>query len=125
MYLLDSDIVIWVLRRDKKITRAVDKLTIDDTVGISTITIAEVYKNAFPEEFAETERLISKQIAFSVDSKVARLAGQYWKKFRPKLEKLSLSDTIIAATAKFQDATLVTLNTKHFPMDDIKVISPS
>ncbi|MBI3558838.1 type II toxin-antitoxin system VapC family toxin [Candidatus Gottesmanbacteria bacterium] len=124
MYLLDSDIVIWLLRKDQKVTKATKQLAKKDILGVSTITVAEVYKNAFQQEFFDIEELFSKNIPVDVNTEIARLAGKYWKEFHPKLEKLSLSDTIIAATARFYDATLVTLNTRHFPMTDIKIINP-
>ncbi len=124
MYLLDSDIVIWLLRKEPKVTKAIKWLANKDIIGVSTITVAEVYKNAFDHEFLDIEELFSKNIPTDVNTEIARLAGKYWKEFHPKLEKLSLSDTIVAATTRFYDATLVTLNTRHFPMTDITVINP-
>lgn len=124
MYILDSDIIIWLLRKEQKITKVIKQLTEKEIVGVSTITVAEVYKNAFDPEFFDIENLFSRNLPVDVNTEIARLAGKYWKEFHPKLEKLSLSDTIIAATTRFYDATLATLNTRHFPMTEIKILNP-
>lgn len=124
MFLLDSDITIWLLRKNKPVIKAVEKLLAEDVTGISTITIAEVYKNIFPEEEKDTQNFIYKQAVFDVTTEVAKSAGRYWQVHNKKLIGMSITDCIVAATAKDQKATLVTLNTKHFPMSDIKILNP-
>lgn len=124
MYVLDSDIIIWILRGDRKIISTLDSLVGKNKTGISTITIAEIYKFTFPSEFVKNSDVIEQHQVFTVTSGIAKEAGLYWNQFHNQLLNLSLTDTIIAATAKAHDATLVSLNTRHFPMSDIKILNP-
>lgn len=124
MFILDTDIVIWILRGEQKIISAIDNLIGKNKTGISTITVAELYKFAFPSEYSDNEDFINHQQIFPVTQSIAKDAGLYWNQFHKKLLNLSITDTIIAATAKSVTATLLTLNTRHFPMTDIKVASP-
>jgi len=124
MFVLDTDIVIWILRGDRKVISSVDKLIDNDRTGISTITIAEVYKYTFPSELHKNEDVINHQELFSVTKEIAVQAGLYWNQYHKKLLRLSLSDTIVAATCRSENCQLLTLNTRHFPMTDIKVLNP-
>lgn len=124
MFILDTDIVIWILRGDPKVISAVDKLIGNNRTGISTITVAEIYKYTFPSEIYKNEDLINHQELFSVTKEIAIQAGLYWNQYHKKLLRLSLSDTIVAATCKTEICQLLTLNTRHFPMSDIQVYNP-
>lgn len=124
MYLLDTDILIWALRGKKEIIDKVLELKDKSPLGISVISIAEIYKNIFPSELTQTEDYLSQHIQFDVNAKIARSAGFYWQHYAKKLKNLSLTDCLIAATSNINDAILVTLNTKHFPMQDIQVLNP-
>ncbi|OGH20108.1 MAG: hypothetical protein A3D74_03435 [Candidatus Levybacteria bacterium RIFCSPHIGHO2_02_FULL_37_13] len=124
MYLLDTDVLIWMLRGRKDIIEKVSQLKSVSKLGISVITIAEVYQNIFPSELTETEEFINLHVVFDVDFKAAKVGGLYWQQYSKKLKNLTLSDCLIAATANINDAILVSLNTKHFPMKDIQILNP-
>ncbi len=124
MYLLDTDIVIWVLRKDVTIVASLKRLVKTEKTGISTITIAEIYKHVFPSEVRNTEAFIAEQCIIPVNDNVARMAGYYWQDFHQRITLLSLPDCIIAASAKIERATLLTLNVRHFLMSDIIVRDP-
>jgi predicted nucleic acid-binding protein len=124
MYLLDTDILIWVLRGKKDIINKVSQFKDESSLSISVISIAEIYKNIFPSELTPTEDYLLQHIQLDVNQKIAKIAGLYWQEYSKKLKNLSLTDCLIAATANVHDAKLVTLNTKHFPMKDISVINP-
>ena len=124
MYLLDTDVLIWISRNKKETINFVGKLKNRGPIYISTITIAEIYKNIFTSEISATEDYINQNIVLSLDMEIAKQAGFYWQKYSKNLKGLSIIDCIIAATAVFNDLKLVTYNVKHFPMKDIKVIIP-
>ena len=124
MYLLDTDVLIWVLRGKKEIIQKVIQLKDDSSLSISVISIAEIYKNIFPSELTPTEDYLLQHIQFNVNQKIAKIAGLYWQEYSKHLKNLSLTDCLIAATANVHEAKLVTLNTKHFPMKDISVVNP-
>lgn len=124
MYLIDTDIIIWVLRENKKYQDFLQKIAKKEPIAISTITIAEIYKNVYPSELVKTEHLIQELLTFDVTPSIAKQAGFYWQQYAKILRNLSITDCLIAATANAQDATLVSLNAKHFPMKDIQVLNP-
>jgi predicted nucleic acid-binding protein len=124
MYVLDTDIAIWILRRDTAIIETLKQNVSQNESAISTITIAELYKNIFPSELTSTEEFIAYQRIIPVSAQIAREAGYYWNQFHKRISGLSITDCIIAATAKIHQGVLCTLNTRHFPMSDIIVRNP-
>ena len=124
MYLLDTDVFIWILRGRKDLVNKVSALRNKSPLSLSVITIAEVYQNIFPSELLTTEEHIKNHIIFDADQKIAKIAGLYWQQYSRKLKKLSLTDCLIAGTANTNDLTLVSLNIKHFPMTDIEKLNP-
>lgn len=125
MYLLDTDVLIWILRGNKEIIQKISGYKDNFPIGISVITIAEVYKNIFSSELSRAEDFLNEHIQFDVNQKIAKTAGFYWQEYSKKIKNLSLADCLIAATANYHSAKLVTLNSKHFPMKDITVINPA
>lgn len=125
MYLIDTDIIIWVLRGKKKYKNLLQSLKVEDSLTISTITVAEIYMNIFPSEIVKTENLLNEMQVWDVTTAISKQAGLYWQEYVKKLKSLSLSDCLIAATANINNLTLVSLNVKHFPMKDIKFLDPS
>lgn len=124
MYLIDTDLVIWVLRNNLPCVEILQKFKDKAPLSLSTVTIAEIYKNVFPSELARTEGVLDEFDNLDTTAAIAKQAGFYWQEYRKKLDKLSIIDCIIAATAREHDLTLLTLNTRHFPMADIRVLDP-
>jgi predicted nucleic acid-binding protein len=125
MYLIDTDILIWVLRGNKKYEIYLQELKNNGSLSISTITIAEIYKNIYPSEMVKTENLLQELQTWDVTESIAKQGGLYWQQFSKKLKNLNLTDCLIAATANINNLKLVTLNIRHFPMHDIHVVNPS
>ncbi len=124
MYLIDTDVLIWALRGNRTYITLLSNLRDQAVLSLSTITIAEIYKNIFPSEITKTEAVFDQFKIHPVTIQIARNGGLYWKQFVPKVKKINILDCLIAATAKESNATLVTLNLRHFPMKDIKVLQP-
>ncbi len=124
MYLIDTNIVIWVLRGNKKYEDILQRFKYKSPLSISTVTTAEVYKNVFPSEIIKTENVLREFAVWDVTSSIAKQAGLYWQEYSKKFQNLHILDCIIAATAKENDLTLLILNTRHFPMKDIRVTDP-
>lgn len=124
MYLIDTDILIWVLRGNKEYKDLLLELKNKAVLSISTITIAEIYKNIFPSEIVKTENIFNEFQVWDVTVPIAKQGGLYWQQYVKQLRTLNLTDCLIAATAHINNATLVSLNLKHFPMKDIQVLKP-
>jgi predicted nucleic acid-binding protein len=118
--LLDTDVLIDYLRG---VPEAVSYLeSLENPLLVSAIVVAELYAGVHPGK--ETQRLQQFLTAFKiipVDPEIARQGGLYRGTFGPS-HNTGLADALVAATAEITQATLVTLNTKHFPM--IKVQLP-
>jgi predicted nucleic acid-binding protein len=123
-YLIDSDILIWILRGNKKYEDLLLDLKDKGILSISTITIAEIYKNIFPAEIVKTETILDEFEVYEVTTSVGKQAGLYWQQYNKQFKTLSLADCLIAATANVNNLTLVSLNSKHFPMQDITLLNP-
>lgn len=124
MYLLDTDILIWAIRGRQDIVNYISFLKQKSPTGISVLSVAEIYKNIFTIELSKVEDYISQHIMFDVDVNIAKLGGRYWQTYHKKFTKLGIIDCMIAATAKENELGLLTLNTRHFPMKDIRVMDP-
>ncbi len=124
MYLIDTDIVIWTLRGNRQYLHILDKLRQKSTLAISTVTIAEVYKNTYPSEMIRTEEVLNEYFVWDVSSMIAKQGGLYWQYYVRKFKNLSILDCIIAATAREHNLAILTLNTRHFPMTDIQAFNP-
>ncbi len=124
MYLIDTDILIWVLRGNKKYEEFLQNLKDKEALSISAVTIAEIYKNIFPSEIMKTENVLNQLQTWDITSAIAKQAGFYWQQYAKKLKNLSLTDCLIAATANVNNVTLVSLNIRHFPMKDISIVNP-
>lgn len=124
MYLIDTDIIIWILRGNKKYEDFLQNLKYKGPLSISTVTIAEIYKNIYPSEIMKTESVLHEFEAWDVTTTIAKQAGLYWQQYTKQLKNLSLTDCLIAGTANINSLVLVSLNTKHFPMKDIQILNP-
>lgn len=122
MYLLDTDVLIWILRGKKEIVEHISALKQKADLCISSLSIAEIYKNIYPSELTMTEEFLNQHIIYSVDQKIAKTGGLYWQQYSRRLKNLSLIDCLIAGTAQVYGLSLVSLNVKHFPMNDIKIV---
>ena len=120
--LLDSDILIDHLRGFKYLEDLTSNSS-GNTSLFSAVSIAEIYSLLYFNEIESVEKLISTLKVVSVDSVIAKLAGKYRMIFY-KSHNLSIPDALIAASAKINDAILVTKNVKHFPMTDIDIAKP-
>ena len=123
-YILDTDVLIWILRGNKKIIESILQITKDKKQAISLISAAEIFKNIFPSEVKPTTKFLKAHFQLSMNFEIAKNAGIYWKKYKKVGRTLNLLDCFIASTAKYYKLHLITCNIKHFPMKDIKVINP-
>ena len=113
-FLIDTDVLIDYLRDE---TIAVSYLeSLSPPLLISAISVAELYAGVREgdERFALNEFLNAFEIV-PVDEDIA-VAGGLYRRGYAKSHGTGLNDALIAATATLRNATLVTLNRKHFPM---------
>ena len=123
-YLFDTTVFIDYLRG-----KAGAKPWIEDafrnkfSAGVSVITDLELWVGIKNE--ADTKRhkiLLSKFRRFQFQVTIARRAGELYKPFSKSSEKC-LGDVIIAATAEFYKANIVTRNPAHYRRLNLNGIS--
>jgi len=94
--------------------------------GISIITDLELWVGLQPNEINRHKVLLSKFRRFQFQLTIARRAGELYRPF-VKSEKC-LGDVIIAATAEYYKADIVTRNPAHFrrlPLNGVEVVAYS
>jgi predicted nucleic acid-binding protein len=113
-FLIDTDVLIDYLKGRDEAVRFLESQHIP--MLVSAITVGELYagvregKERFIlDDFIEYFRVISLNNALAVKG------GLFRRDFQ-KSHSVGLADAMIAATAESENATLVTLNQKHFPM---------
>ena len=112
--LIDTDVIIDYLREQVDAVAYIESLT--NPLLISGVTVAELYSGVREgEERTALETFISAFEVVPVSEQIAVKGGLYRRDYS-KTHKVGLADALIAATADIRGATLVTLNTKHFPM---------
>jgi len=117
MIVVDTDVLIWVLRGRKDIVERFRELTIqfNGQIFITPVQIAEIYAGLKDNEREKVEVFIRALKSLPIDHDTGILAGQFMKRFR-KSHNVTLADSLIAATAKVHSLKLWTLNRKHYPM---------
>lgn len=120
-FLLDSDVLIWILRKKEKTLELVREIKEEGGLGCSTLSILEIQAGAKPGEEEKTNLLLESLRAYPLKRENANLAGKFLREYQLKGITLDFVDAAIAATAILNDLVLVTYNLKHYPMPAIKL----
>ena len=124
MYLLDTNILIYAFKGKEPFSSLFAKWARKNELCLSVIAVFEFLIGAEDLEIIKLESLIENINLYDVNYEIAVQATEYRKDFLLKQKKVFLLDCMIAATAKVNNLTLVTVNKSDYPMKDIKVISP-
>jgi predicted nucleic acid-binding protein len=124
MVLFDTNILIDHLKGKKEATAVLQNcIHAKRVLACSVITRIELLSGMRPEEESILEQFLAVFEKIEVTDKVATSAGRYMNNYR-KSHGINMVDAIIAASARHSNATLYTLNTKHYPMSDIELVKP-
>jgi predicted nucleic acid-binding protein len=74
------------------------------------------------DEEKATNAFLDGCVTFFVDQRIARLAGRLLGEMRVNGMTIGIADAIIAATALFFSAPLLTNNVEHYPFPNLNVI---
>ena len=122
-HLLDTDILIWVLRGKPQAIDFLRDLLKQEVPAISSLAIYETWAGALPSEEPTISSFLSAFEIVPVNEAIAKKAAEYYREFRIKGITLSSTDALVAGTAFNEDLILVTQNRRHFPMSDIDIRS--
>ena len=122
--LLDSDIIIQVLRGYSDPTEELSRL---ERAGVPTyataIAWAEVHASLRRGEEPAALEFLRARGEVVLDTRTGRVAGDYLARFRCS-HAVELADALVAAAATTSGLHLWTLNRKHFPMPDLRLYEP-
>jgi predicted nucleic acid-binding protein len=124
MKILDTDILLDHLQGGQAALGYLSaQMGAGETLALSVVTLAEVLSSVRYDEEGPINKLLGFFFVLDVTESVARQASVYLRQFRAS-HGLVQGDALIAASAYFAGAELVTRNTKRYPMDDITVVAP-
>ena len=122
IYLLDSNIVVEVINGKNNRDAILRNLILAKSIlACCGVTWTEIYAGMRDHERERTERYLSSLEYLDITPQVAKHAGLLKRDLQRNGITLSLPDVMIAAVAIENNATLITLNTKHFPMPEINL----
>ena len=115
--LIDTDVIIWALRRNDKAVRKIDST---EVLQISAVTYMELLKEVRDKQelrnLKQTLQMLSIEV-IPISENISHRAMIYIEEYGLS-SGMDLPDALIAATAVENDFTLCTANDKHY-----KVIS--
>ena len=112
MILLDTNILIEVLKNNKRVVNRLNNM--EDDFMISSIAQMELFYGAFNKrEIKKLEKFFLHFETVYIDENISKLAMDLIKKYA-KSHNLSIPDSLIAATAIVKRCYLYTLNIKDF-----------
>lgn len=119
---IDSDILIWHLRGEKKAAGFLKKLhnSKEYELWVGAIQRAEIVFFMKPNEEETTELFLSQFQTAPVDRKIIDTAGRFYRKWHPS-HGVDINDTLLASTATETGGHIFTLNKKHYPMTEVIV----
>ncbi len=120
----DTNILIDYLKGKLEATSLLDRCLKEGlALTCSLITKVELISGARPGEEEILQEFLDAFDRIGLDDTIAEEAGRYMSLYR-KSHGINIADAIIAASVLARGAVLYTLNDRHFPMNDIKVIKP-
>jgi predicted nucleic acid-binding protein len=122
-FLLDSDILIWILRGQRETIETMEHLRSDDnnTFGCSSLTVLEIWTGARAGEEKKTQALLDSIQIFPVNGPVARRAAALLRAAKKENNPREWIDAVIASTCLIESLTLVTYNRKDFPYSGLSL----
>lgn len=122
-YLLDTTVLIDFLAGAPKAVSLLRELSEQDhQLSTCCICVAELYSGLSANAAATADELLDNLTYFDVMRDQARLAGSIRYQYARRGISLSTADTIIAAVAVANDATLVTANVRDFPLKELQLL---
>lgn len=117
MIIIDSDILIWILRGNEEVKEEFVK-TAEKESGLFCITpiqIAEIIAGLREKERNSTELFLDSFNILDIDYKIGKIAGEFMNKYQ-KSHEVMMADALISACVVQYNTKLWTKNKKHYPM---------
>lgn len=121
-FILDSDVLIWILREREETLSLVERLTREspEPLACSSMSVLELWVGVRPAEERLIENLFAQLTTIPVGSSIAQRAASFIR-LQKRFDPSEWIDAIIAATALQFDMTLVTYNRHDYPYPEISL----
>ncbi|MBI5968809.1 MAG: type II toxin-antitoxin system VapC family toxin [Deltaproteobacteria bacterium] len=119
-FLLDSDVIIWHLRGRKEVTEMLRDLQRFGVPACSALSVIEVQLGVKKGEEEKTDRFLRSLMVFDVNREIANQVALLIRGYKAKGIKIEVPDAVIAGTCILNELALVTYNTKHYPIPELK-----
>lgn len=124
-YVLDTDVLInGAKNREPDRTWLLERVRDGDHLQLCAVSLAEFYSGLHRGNAPLFDQFLDQLPFVAITAAMAVTAGGYRYDFARQGIALATSDCLLAAVAYHTGATLVTHNTKHYPMPDTAVLSP-
>jgi tRNA(fMet)-specific endonuclease VapC len=124
-FLLDTSVIIDYARaREPSYSLINTMVRSSDDIGTCAIVVAEFFSGIAPGDHEVWQEFFGGLDYWPIEHSAAERAGIYRYTFARRGIALALPDMLIAAVAAVEDAILVTLNDRDFPMTDISLLVP-
>ncbi len=119
---IDIDVLIAHLRGDRKALSFFRKVSAREGVQLwlGAVQRAEIVFFMRKHEEPKTLALLSRFRTEPLTQQAVDLGGAYYRRWHPS-HGTDVNDALLAATVTLAGGHLYTLNTKHYPMDDLVV----
>lgn len=123
MIMVDTDILIWVLRGREQFYEQFRSLAVSESgeLFITPVQAAEIFAGARESEKEATGVFLTAMKLYRPGLIEGMNAGRYLRQYG-KSHAVTLADALIAASVVCEGMRLWTLNVKHYPMLDKKHI---
>ena len=122
-YLLDANALIDYFRRKTSTVNLLEGLEAQGhRLAICAVGLAELYSGFSLQQRIAADPVADRWLYYEATPAIAKEAGRYRYEFARRGTTLSSPDSLIAAVAIANDATLITNNVRHFPMDNIELL---
>ncbi len=122
--LLDSDVIIEVLRGSAKVhTYLEHSHRAGRVIHYTAVNLAEIFHGIRPREEVAVREFFGQLLCLPLTRAVGERAGRYLATYHAS-HGLRLGDALPAACAVEYDCVLATLNVRHYPMTDLKLERP-
>ena len=120
---IDSDILIWHLRGERKAARFLRTLSREPGAELWTGALqrAEVVFFMRRDEVSSTMSFLSRFKTAPVTQEIVDDAAELYRKWHPT-HGIDINDAMLAATVVSTGGKIYTLNVKHYPTPDLAVV---
>jgi predicted nucleic acid-binding protein len=115
---VDTSVLVDVLRGHRGATHVLAGHRRSGRVHASEVVRLELLAGMLRREEGATRQLLSAVTWHPVDEAVAEEAGRLGRRWLPSHSGIDAADLAVAATANLLDASVLTVNVRHFPMFD-------